>query len=134
MVQPFILISILVFVLIVLGALIAVAIVIRNSSGDTTYNDQESHPQGYWIGIGMSIGAGFGVALGLFFDNLVLGIAIGAAIGVSIGAALEQKNKDSLRPLGEQERKMQTWGIAAGVLILLVLAGIFTFLLFVRMQ
>ena len=132
--QPIILISILVFALIVVGALIAVALVKRNSSGDTIYNDQELHPQGYWIGIGISIGAGFGVALGLVLDNLALGIAIGAGIGISIGAALEQKNKDSLRPPTEQERNMQTWGVAAGLLILLILAGTFAFLFFTRMR
>ena len=134
MMQPIILISILVFALIVVGALIAVALVKRNSSGDPLYNDHELHPQGYWIGIGISIGAGFGVALGLVLDNLALGIAIGAGIGISIGAALEQKNKDSLRPPTEQERNMQTRGVAAGLLILLILAGTFAFLFFTRMR
>jgi hypothetical protein len=129
---PFILISILVFALIVLGALIAVAIVIRNSSSDTTYNDQESHPQGYWIGIGMSIGAGFGVAMGLVFDNLALGMAMGAGFGLALGTAYERRNAGNLRPRTEQELTFQKWGIAAGVLILLLMVGIFTFLLFLR--
>ena len=63
------------------------------------------------------------------FDNLALGIAIGAAIGVSIGAALEQKNKDNVRQPTEQEQKMQKWGIAIGLLILLVIVGLLIFYL-----
>ena len=73
-----------------------------------------------------------GVAMGLVFDNLALGIAIGVAIGVSIGGALEQKNKGKFRPLSEQEQKIQKWGVALGLLMLLVFAGIFTFILVVR--
>ena len=130
--QPFIWISILVFAFIVVGALIAVAITLRKSNIAFVQGDQELHPQGYWISLGISIGTGFGVALGLVLDNLALGIAIGAAIGASIGAALEQKNKDKIRPLAEQEQKMQKWGVSLGILMLLVFAGIFIFLLFLR--
>jgi hypothetical protein len=130
--QPFILISIIAFALIVVGALIVAAIAMRKSSVDTIQSDQELHPRGYWISLGISIGTGFGVALGLVFDNLALGMAIGAAIGVSIGGALEQKNKDNFRPLSEQELKMQKWGVALGLLMLLLFAGIFVFLVFLR--
>jgi len=127
-------ISIFVLTLIVLGALLAVAISMRKSSVDAGQAGLESHPQGYWIGTGLSIGIGLGIALGLVLDNLALGIAMGAAIGMAIGAALEQKNKDSLRPLTEQEQKFQKWGVAGGLLILLFLLGIFTFLLIIRMR
>jgi len=53
---------------------------------------------------------------------------------VSIGGALEQKYKDNFRPLSEQELKMQKWGVALGLLMLLLLAGIFVFLVFLRAQ
>ena len=129
---PFILISILVFGLIVLVALVVAAIAMQKSQAETIQNDQELHPRGYWISLGISIGAGFGVALGLVFDNLALGIAIGAAIGVSIGGALEHKNKNQSRPISEQEEKIQKWGIALGLLMLLLLAGIFVFILVMR--
>ena len=129
---PFILISILVFGLIVLVALVVAAIAMRKSQTETIQNDQELHPRGYWISLGISIGAGFGVALGLVFDNLALGIAIGAAIGVSIGGALEQKNKDKFLPLSEQEQTIQKWGIALGLLMLLLFAGIFVFIMILR--
>ena len=132
--QPFILISILVFALIVVGALIVVAITMRKSSVDTIQDDQDLHPRGYWISLGISIGAGFGVALGLVFDNLALGIAIGAAIGTSIGGALEQKNKGNFRPLSEQEQQIQKWGVALGLLMLVLFVGIFIFILFLRGQ
>ena len=130
--QPFILISILVFALIVVGALIVVAITLRKSNADSIQSDQDLHPRGYWVSLGISIGTGFGVALGLVLDNLALGIAIGVAIGVSIGGALEQKNKGNFRPLSEQEQKIQKWGVALGLLILLLFAGIFVFILVLR--
>jgi ABC-type phosphate transport system permease subunit len=130
--QPFILISILVFALIVVGALVLAATAVRKSGVDTIQDDQELHPRGYWVSLGISIGAGFGVALGLVFDNLALGIAMGVGIGVAIGSALEQKNKDQIRPPTEQEQKMQKWGVVLGLLMLLVFAGIFTFILVMR--
>ena len=127
--QPIILISILVFVLIVIGALAVIMLALRKGDQDSAFSDQEQRPKGYWISIGISIGAGFGVALGLVFDNLALGIAIGAAIGVSIGAALEQKNKDNIHQPTEQEQKIQKWGVAIGSLILLVIVGFILFYL-----
>ena len=130
--QPLILISIIIFALIVVGALVLVAIAMRKSSADSMQDDQELHLRGYWVSLGISIGAGFGVAMGLVFDNLALGIAIGVAIGVSIGGALEQKNKGKFRPLSEQEQKIQKWGVALGLLMLLVFAGIFTLILIMR--
>jgi hypothetical protein len=123
--QPFVLISILVFALIVVGALTVAMLALRRGGKDSGFSDRETHPKGYWISIGISIGAGFGVALGLVFDNLGLGIAIGAAIGVSIGAALEQRNKDNIRQPTEQERKIQKWGVAVGLFFLLAIGGLF---------
>jgi len=131
---PFILISIIVFGLIVVAILVVAAIAMRKPQDETNQGNQEIHPRGYWISLGISIGAGFGVALGLLLDNLALGIAIGAAIGVSIGGALEQKNKDQFRPISEQEQRIQKWGVALGLLMLLLFAGIFILLVFLRAQ
>ena len=130
--QPFILVSIIVLALIVVSALVLVAVAIRKSSVDSIQSDEELHPRGYWVSLGISIGAGFGVALGLVFDNLALGIAMGAGLGVAIGSALEQKNKDQIRPPTEQEQKIRKWGVVLGLLMLLVFAGIFTFILVMR--
>ena len=130
--QPFVLITLIVFGLIVFGALIVFIIWLQRSGTEANLTDNEIRPQGYWIGIGISMGAGFGVAMGLVLDNLALGIAMGAGAGVAIGAALEQKNKDKLRPLNEQEKKMQKWGVALGILLLLVFAGLFVFLMLLR--
>ena len=130
--QPFILISIFVFALIVVGVLVLIVFTMRKSNIASDLTDQESHPQGYWIGIGISIGAGFGVAMGLVLDNLALGIALGVGGGTAIGAALEQKNRGEIRSLTDQEQKMQRWGVALGLLVLLFLAGIFTFILVLR--
>ena len=131
--QPFILITIVVFGLIVFGALIVFIIWMRRSSAEASLlDDDELRPQGYWIGIGMVMGTGFGVALGTVFDNLAIGIALGAGMGLAIGAALEQQNKDKLRPLTEQEKKIQKWGVALGLLMLLIFVGLFAFLFFLR--
>ena len=132
--QPFILISIFALGAIVIGILTVVAISMRRSSTETNLVDNEMHSQGYWIGIGISLGTGFGVALGLVFDNLALGIAMGAGFGVAIGTALEKKNKDRVRSPTEQEMKMQRWGVTFGLLMLLIFAGIFAFLFFLRVR
>jgi len=128
--QPFILIAIVVFGLITFGALILFVVWMRRSSAESGFADNdELRPQGYWIGIGISIGAGFGVAIGTALGNIALGLPIGVGAGIAIGAALEQKNKDKLRPLNEQEKKIQKWGVLLGLLMLLVFIGLFAFLL-----
>ena len=91
----------------------------------------KKYPQGYWMGVGISIGVAIGVALGPIFDNFGVGIGIGVAIGSGIGASLEQKNKDHIRPLTEQEQKRQKWGIAIGLTLtgILVLAVVIAYFL-----
>ena len=129
--QPLVLISLVVIGLIVIGALILFIFWMRRSNAEAGLaGDDELRPQGYWIGIGISIGAGFGVAIGTALGNIALGLPIGVGAGVAIGAALEQKNKDKIRPLNEQEKKMQKWGVALGVLLLIVFAGLFVAILF----
>jgi len=128
--SPFILITIIVFALLVVGLLIVAAVSLRNSNPPPEH--QGMHPPGYWVSMGISIGAGFGVALGLALGNIALGIPIGAAIGSVVGGIWEQRNKDKIRPLTEQEKKMQRWGIVVGVFILLIGMGVFTALLLLR--
>ena len=131
--QPFILIAMVIFGLITFGALIVLIIWLQRTNTEASLaGDNELRPQGYWIGIGISIGAGFGVAIGTAMGNIALGLPIGVGAGVAIGAALEQKNKDKVRPLTEQEKKFQKWGVALGFLILLVLVGLFALLFLVR--
>jgi hypothetical protein len=132
MMQPFILISILVFVLIVVSVLIVIVIATHKSEVDSIQSGQELHPRSYWIGLGISIGAGFGVTLGLIFDNLALSLAIGAAVGSGIGAILEHQNQDKTRPLTDQELKLQKRGIGPGLFVLLLIGGIFVLLLVTR--
>ena len=125
--QNYIWISLLVLTLIVIGVLIA-----TGRSRNLAPADQDKHPKGYWMGVGISTGVGIGVALGVALDNIGAGIALGVAIGAGIGASMEQKNKDNVRPLTEQEKKRQKWGVAAGLAIPLILAGILTLLLFLK--
>jgi len=118
--EPFIWIAILVFVLLVVGALLLAAVTMRRSSTDSDITEGELHPQGYYVSLGISIGAGAGVAIGLVFDNLALGIAIGAAVGASIGGVLEQKNKDKIRPLSSSEEQNRKRGVLVGVVIAII--------------
>jgi hypothetical protein len=87
-------------------------------------NNEVKHPKGYWIGIGVSIGIAMGIGFGLIFENLGAGIGIGVAIGTGIGASLEQRNKDDLRPLTEQEHRRQKRSIIIGLAVIGGLAAI----------
>lgn len=127
---PFILISVIVFALLVVGLLIVAAMALRTSNPRPEF--QGMHPQGYWVSMGISIGAGFGVALGLVLGNLALGIPIGAAIGSVLGGVWEQRNKDKIRPMTEQEKKIQQWGVIFLIFMLLIGVGVFAALLFLR--
>jgi hypothetical protein len=82
----------------------------------------KKHPKGYWIGIGLSLGVAIGAALGLALDNFGAGIGIGVAIGAGIGTSLEQRNKDNLRPLTNQEKQRQKRSIAIGLAVVTILA------------
>ena len=79
--------------------------------------NERKYPKGYWMSIGISIGVAIGVALGPLFENIGIGIAIGIAIGSGIGASLEQKNKDNIRPLTEQERVRQKRAVIVGLIV-----------------
>src|SRR5512147_1843193 len=89
------------------------------------------YPKGYWMSVGISIGVALGVAMGPIFDNFGVGIGIGVAIGSGIGASLEQKNKDNIRPLTEQEQKRQKMGVVIGLALvgILVLALVVAYFL-----
>ena len=132
--QPYLIVSILVLIMVIVVALIVIAASMKKANVKTDLANRERRPRGYWVGSGMSIGVGFGVALGLVMDNLALGIAMGAVIGLAFGAALEQRNKEVLRPLSEQEERLQRWGVAAGLLVLLILVGVFAYLFLSRMR
>src|SRR5512147_1617958 len=93
--------------------------------------NEGKHPKGYWMGVGLSVGVAIGVALGPLFENIGIGIAVGIAIGSGIGASLEQKNKDNIRPLTEQEQKRQKLGVVIGLALvgLLFLALVIAYFL-----
>lgn len=76
---------------------------------------ESRHPKGYWMSVGISIGIAIGVALGPIFDNFGVGIGIGVALGAALGTSLEQRKKNNLRPLTEQEQKRQKRSITIGL-------------------
>jgi hypothetical protein len=94
--------------------------------------DQDKHPKGYWMSLGISTGVGIGVALGVALENIGAGIALGVAIGAGIGASMEQKNKDNIRPLTEQEKIMEKRGLAIGLIIPLILIAFLIMITFLR--
>ncbi len=96
--------------------------------------NEKKYPKGYWMSVGISIGIAIGAALGPIFDNFGVGIGIGVAIGSGIGASLEQRNKDNIRPLTEEEQKRQKLGVVIGLVLvgILVLATIVAYFLAAR--
>jgi hypothetical protein len=96
--------------------------------------NRNKHPKGYWMGVGSSTGVAIGAALGIALENIGAGIAVGLAVGAGIGAWLEQRNKDKIRPLTEQERRMQKWAMTVGLAILLILAGLLIVLMLLRIR
>ncbi len=96
--------------------------------------NRDKHPKGYWIGVGSSTGVAIGAALGVALENIGAGIAVGVAIGAGIGAWLEQRNKDKIRPLTEQEKRLQKWAMTVGLASLLVLAGLLIVLMLLRIK
>ena len=84
------------------------------------------------MGVGISIGIAIGAGLGPLFDNIGIGIAVGIAIGSGIGASLEQRYKDNIRPLTEQENKRQRWTVIVELLLTSVIAIVL--LLFSRIK
>jgi ABC-type Fe3+ transport system permease subunit len=99
----------------------------RSQSSDSDEH-QVKYPEGRWlgVGIGMSIElcVGLGVPIGIALDNLALGLALGpsmgVAMGVAIGSALEQRHKDEIRPLTEDERRTRRIAMIAGVAVLAI--------------
>jgi F0F1-type ATP synthase membrane subunit c/vacuolar-type H+-ATPase subunit K len=93
--------------------------------------NEKKHRQGYWMGIGISIGIAMGAGFGLALENFGAGIGIGIAIGAGIGSALEQRHKDELRLLTEQEKIRQRRAIVVGVAFttILLIASILIYIL-----
>jgi F0F1-type ATP synthase membrane subunit c/vacuolar-type H+-ATPase subunit K len=73
------------------------------------------------MGIGISIGVAIGAALGMALENTGAGIGVGIALGAGIGGSLEQRNKDNLRPLTEEEKQRQTRSITVGLVAVAIL-------------
>ncbi len=90
------------------------------------------HPKGYWMGVGISLGLALGAAFGLALDNLGAGIGMGVAIGAGMGAALEQRNRDNLRPLTERERARQKQSITIGLAVIAILAVLLAIVYFLQ--
>ncbi len=129
---------------VLIGVGIAIVVVMARTARRSQVNQsvdledpQGGYPEGHWMGIGISVGLLIGMALGMAMGiatdsvstGIALGPAMGVAIGVAIGAGLEQRHKDEIRPLTEDERRSRSrlmWvGVAALAVGLLVLASIF---------
>ncbi|NPE27676.1 hypothetical protein HNV12_06770 [Methanococcoides sp. SA1] len=73
------------------------------------------YPKGYWFGMGIAfgllLGMPLGFAIGIDLGNLAIGIAIGPALGIGfgtvIGYVLEKRHVNCIRPLTEEESRLQ---------------------------
>lgn len=97
-----------------LALLIGLILNIGVKKGDEGH-ETATYPKGYWLGrgiaLGILLGVPLGIVLGISAGNIGLGIALGPAMGLALGSAigslLEKKHKESLRPLTEEERRVQ---------------------------
>ena len=133
--EVFILVSLAVLALIVVIA-VAAAVAIwtnRKLRADPDFEAlQASHPEGYWMGIGVALGVALGLPLGLANNaamgdaggGTAIGPAVGVAIGVAIGAALEQRHKGETRPLTSYEKRARRWTTWVGIAVLVLLAAV----------
>jgi hypothetical protein len=116
-------IAIIVFVVLVIVVIFAI---IANKEKQKEFKRTGKYPKGHYMSLGIALGIALGLPIGIVMDNLALGPGLGVAIGVAIGAALEKKNKDKIRPLTKEEKKMQ--GRAAIIGLVLFALGILAFL------
>ena len=129
--QTWILFVIIIGAIVVVGVGMMMFVLLRNVRTAQGPTMQGKYPQGHWMSVGMCIGIAMGSIpslVGLVFDDMssfvAIGPAIGCGIGVAIGSALEQKHKDELRPLTEEEQRVRfrVTVVALGALALLVLS------------
>jgi len=134
--ETFILVSMVVLGLIVVMSITVVWVAIwtnRKLRADPDFEAlQASHPEGYWMGIGVALGVALGLPLGLATNGAMgdagsgtaIGPAMGVAIGVAIGAALEQRHKGETRPLTSYEKRARRWTTWVGIAVLVLLAAV----------
>ena len=134
--ETFILVSMVVLGLIVVMSITVVWVAIwtnRKLRADPDFEAlQASHPEGYWMGIGVALGVALGLPLGLATNGAMgdagsgtaIGPAMGVAIGVAIGAALEQRHKGETRPLTSYEKRARRWMTWTGIAVLALLAAV----------
>jgi hypothetical protein len=129
--QTWILFAMIIGALVVIGAGVVLVVLVRNVRTAQGPAMAGKFPQGHWMSVGMCIGIALGYIpslVGLLFDNMssfvAIGPAVGCALGVAIGSALEQKHKDELRPLTEEEKRIRSRVslVVLGILALLVLS------------
>ncbi len=121
-----------VLIFLVIVAVGAAAIIMARKKGLNAMEKDGKYPKGHYMGIGMAMGIPLGIPIGLALGNISLGPAIGAGFGLVFGAALEEKYKDKLRPLTEEEKenKKKLMLITIGILLL----GALVFLAFFLTQ
>jgi hypothetical protein len=103
-------------------------------------DQEEVHPEGYYMGLGLALGMGVGSLLGGWIGvlegdpsrGLTLGPSAGLALGALFGVALERKYKDRLRPLTVEERRAQRIAFKVGVGVLAVVIAVCAALLWAR--
>ena len=72
-----------------------------------------------------------GVGLGVIMGNLTIGVVIGVAIGTAIGSGLEKKHKDEIRPITDEEKKLQKQSILFSISTMIIGIVVFVITYFV---
>ena len=129
--QTWILLAIGIGVIVVASIGMVLLGLVRSARATRDPATQGKYPQGHWMSIGMLVGVLIGsvpAIISILMDRaswlVAMSPAMGLGIGVAIGSALEQRHKDELRPLTEEEKRMRSRVllVALGTLALLVLS------------
>lgn len=122
------------WIMIAIAALIVAIGIVAVVTGKPTRAENKrtgKYPEGHYTGLGMAFGIGLGIPIGAAVGNISLGPALGLPLGLVLGMAWEKQNKDKLRPLTEEEKKMKKFAVLIGVglLVLGMVAGVAMFFL-----
>lgn len=93
--------------------------------------DNKKYPENYFTSFGILLGVILGIPLAISLKNFAF-IGIGIPIGLAIGLAIEEEHKKHgrIRPLTKEEKKSRKIALIIGVGVLLL--GIISFLLLLR--
>ena len=124
--------SLVIIFIVVLGAILAMALVLFAATRRSQWNEDEApediYPQRFFLRPGLSIGIALGILGGLAMGSVPGGAALGIGLGLILGQFLEKRRKGDVRPLTEQEKQERVSRTSLGIVVvfMFVLATVIT--------